>query len=94
MLDRYFRIAVRFLVFAVAALFGAGVAQAGTPNLTFTEGWVGEYSSSINGPDRMFAFDNGTPDLNIRSVTITQNSSTNSSNCRVMTSRLRSPSIS
>lgn len=77
MLDRYFRIAMRLLIFAVAALFGAGVAQAGTPNLTFTEGWIGEYSSSINGPDRMFAFDNGTPDLNIRSVTITQNSSTN-----------------
>ena len=77
MLDRILRQMLRWMVFATLALFGAGAAYAGTPTLTFTEGWVGEYSSSINGPNNMYAFDGGTPDLNIKSVTIAQTSSTN-----------------
>lgn len=52
-------------------------AFAGTPTLTFTSGWVGEYTSAINQPINIYAFDNGTPDLNIKSVTISQNSSSN-----------------
>lgn len=58
-------------------LLAAHIVFAGTPSLTFKEGWVGEYSSAINGPENMYAFDGGTPDLNIRQVTIAQNSSTN-----------------
>jgi len=77
MLDRIVRQMLRWMVFATLALFGAGAAYAGTPTLTFTQGWIGEYTSSINGPNVMYAFDGGTPDLNIQSVTISQNSTTN-----------------
>jgi hypothetical protein len=59
------------------AALAATAASAGTPTLTFDRGYVGEYTSAINGPVNMFAFDGGTPDLNIQSVTITQNSSSN-----------------
>ena len=58
-------------------LLAAHIVLAGNPSLTFKEGWVGEYSSNIAGPQNMYAFDGGTPDLNIRQVTIAQNSSTN-----------------
>ncbi|MCZ8369963.1 MAG: Ig-like domain-containing protein [Porphyrobacter sp.] len=77
-------ISLKFLKNLVAILvaswaaFAASAASAGTPTLTFDGGWVGEYSSAINNPANMFAFDGGTPDLNIASVTITQNSSSNS----------------
>ncbi|MCL9983697.1 MAG: hypothetical protein NBV60_11140, partial [Erythrobacter sp.] len=53
------------------AALSATAASAGTPSITFDRGYVGEYTSAINGPVNMFALDGGTPDLNIQSVTIT-----------------------
>lgn len=67
--------AIRAVLTAMAILFSSA-ALAGTPTLTFVDGWVGEYASNANQPTRMYAFDNGSVDLNIKSVTISQNSST------------------
>lgn len=76
-IDSWFRLIARGIAMLAALLLLPAAAQAGTPTLTFTGGWVGEYSSAINQPVNMYAFDNGTPDLNIKSITISQNSSTN-----------------
>lgn len=76
-IDSWFRLIARGIAMLAALLLLPAAAQAGTPTLTFTGGWVGEYSSAINQPVSMYAFDNGTPDLNIKSITISQNSSTN-----------------
>lgn len=71
------RAALAKLLLAILAMLVSQAAVAGNPTLTFEDGWVGEYSSSINGPNRMFLFDGGSPDLNIDNVTISQNSSSN-----------------
>lgn len=71
------RLVAKAIGMLAALLLLPAAAFAGTPTLTFANGWVGEYSSAINQPVNIYAFDNGTPDLNIKSVTISQNSSTN-----------------
>lgn len=75
--SRSLKVLTRVIGMLVVLLLTPVAAHAGVPTLTFTNGWVGEYSSAINQPVNMYAFDNGTPDLNIKAVTISQNSSTN-----------------